>query len=138
MVAWTAERVREELRIALRGKTIFPTKSELIRAGRTTLADRVSQYGEYQYWADEFGIPRKRTGGGKKRGWTDERIRAVLAGFLDGRTKWPQRREFRRARLSGMEYAMNRYRGMASWAAESGFDYPPPRRRPSNAKPLKG
>jgi hypothetical protein len=30
--------------------------------------------------------------------------------------------------------SIERSGGMAHWAAEYGFDYPPPRRRPSNAK----
>lgn len=67
-------------------------------------------------------------GSGRRRGpartWTDDRIRAELEAFLDGRTDWPAPSEFRSAGKMGLYQAASRNGGIARWIAEVGLDAP--------------
>jgi site-specific DNA recombinase len=129
MVSWSEERVREELRPLLKGRTSFPTKRELQRGlGRWALGDHVSASGGVERWAREFGLPRSGWGRGRPTKWTEQAIRATLAELVEGRSQWPGTRVFTDEGLCSVRNAIYKGRGMAAWAAEFGFDYPPPRR----------
>jgi hypothetical protein len=56
-----------------------------------------------------------------RRHWTSERIRAELAGFCNGRGRWPSAAEFKAAGHADLYVAASRYGGVAFWAAELGL-----------------
>ncbi len=64
--------------------------------------------------------------GGQKRGrrriWTDERIRNELMAFLTGRTQWPEPSEFQAAGKMALYKAASRHGGIARWIAELDVD----------------
>ena len=53
--------------------------------------------------------------------WTDARIEAALAEFLDGRGKWPSVREFREAGRHDLYLAMTRRGGVRHWRERAGY-----------------
>jgi DNA-binding transcriptional ArsR family regulator len=73
------------------------------------------------------------------RRWTNERIRAALIEFCQGRTTWPSAGEFKAAGHSDLYVAASRYGGIRSWASELGFSgtarTAPRRRRPRSLRP---
>jgi hypothetical protein len=77
--------------------------------------------------AAETPARRTRTGG-RRRKWTDERIRAELRAFCGANRHWPRASEFRRAGLSDLYLAASRYGGIDHWAAELGLRKRPSRR----------
>jgi DNA-binding transcriptional ArsR family regulator len=56
-----------------------------------------------------------------QRRWTDERIRAELAQFCNGRATWPSATEFKAAGHADLYVAASRYGGVGFWAAELGL-----------------
>jgi Domain of unknown function (DUF4115) len=60
-------------------------------------------------------------GGGRKRKWTEERIRAELAEFCADRREWPRARAFKRAGRGDLYLAASRHGGIERWAAELGY-----------------
>ncbi|HVW46765.1 MAG TPA: hypothetical protein VHA76_06920 [Solirubrobacterales bacterium] len=58
------------------------------------------------------------------RRWTEERIRADLGDFLDGRVIWPSRAEFEAAGRKTLRDAITRTGGAPRWAAEFGLPRP--------------
>jgi hypothetical protein len=66
--------------------------------------------------------------GGRKRKWTDERIRSELEAFCAANGHWPRASEFRQAGRIDLYLAASRYGGIDHWAAELGLRERPTRR----------
>jgi hypothetical protein len=117
----------------LDGTPRWPTYREFRAARAKGLRDAVNRFGGAEKWAREMGVE----GGERPRGpevrWTDERIRATLEPFLEGRDRWPERRDFDAARLSGLREVLRRQGSTDRWAAEFGL----PRRRRSTSTPRR-
>jgi hypothetical protein len=62
-----------------------------------------------------------RSGAGRRRKWTPERIRAELEAFCDELVEWPRAAEFREAGRADLYVAASRYGGIDYWADELGF-----------------
>ena len=103
--------------------------AELVQMG---LLDRVGSGRATQY-------RRTHPGPGRKRRWTDDRIRAELEAFCAGLPDWPRAHDFRTAGRGDLYLAASRYGGIEHWAAELGYGTarghpervvtpPPPRR----------
>ena len=65
---------------------------------------------------------------GRRRKWTQTRIRGELERFCAERGRWPRAAEFREAGHGSLYLAASRYGGIEHWAAELGFSEPAPRR----------
>jgi hypothetical protein len=65
-------------------------------------------------------------GAGRKRKWTEERIRAELETFCAGRADWPRALEFKQEGHADLYLAASRYGGIDYWAAELGYEGPDP------------
>jgi hypothetical protein len=65
-------------------------------------------------------------GAGRKRKWTEERIRAELEAFCAGRRSWPRALEFKQEGHADLYLAASRYGGIDYWAAELGYEEPEP------------
>jgi hypothetical protein len=66
--------------------------------------------------------------GGRKRKWTDDRIRSELEAFCAANGHWPRASEFRQAGRIDLYLAASRYGGIDYWAAELGLRERPTRR----------
>ena len=120
--AWTDERIEAELRSIVDGRDTWPTRREFERVGSFGLATAISHRGGTALWARRLGFPAPpRAGMGRRRLWSDERIRAELEKFCRGRTTWPTEREFLAAGKSKVYNAACHYGGTAHWAAELGL-----------------
>jgi hypothetical protein len=86
----------------------------------------VTKHGGPRYWARRLGVPYGRHVPGYRPVWTEERIRAELEQFLDGRDLWPTRKEFEEAGEKLLRDAVLRTGGPKRWAREFGL------RRPSD------
>ena len=114
-VRWTDEAIHAALAPFLAGRTAWPSHRDFRRAGLGGLYAKLIQEGTLPAWATRFGIDPPKPGPTPKRSprrgepvgtrsppavrkperrWTDERIHADLAVFLEGRTEWPPYREF--------------------------------------------
>ena len=60
-------------------------------------------------------------GSGRKRRWTDDRIRAELEAFCAALPDWPRAQDFRSAGRGDLYLAASRYGGIEHWAAELGY-----------------
>lgn len=121
-LAWTDERIEAELHRLLDGRDSWPTRSELERLGAAPLAAAISHRQGAEYWARRLGLPPPaRAGISRPRLWTDERIRAELEEFCQGRTLWPTEREFLEAGKSRLYDAACQYHGTRHWAAQLGL-----------------
>ena len=76
-----------------------------------------------------------RAGIGRPRRWTDERIRAELEEFCQGRTTWPTEREFLAAGKSALYGAARHHSGIPRWTAELGLVRTRRYRTPPGAQP---
>jgi hypothetical protein len=65
-------------------------------------------------------------GAGRKRKWTEERIRAELAEFCADRPEWPRALDFKREGRADLYLAASRHGGIDHWAAELGYRDAPP------------
>ena len=120
--AWTDERIEAGLRKLLDGRGTWPSPREFERSGSSGLAAAVVHRRGTVYWARFFGLqPPPRAGLSRRRMWTDERIRAELERFCQGRTVWPTEREFLDAGESTLYNAACHYRGTRHWADELGL-----------------
>lgn len=132
-VRWTEERIRAELSMFLRGRTVWPPRTEFEEAGRKPLRDAVGRTGGPRRWAGEFElrIPNERSG--SKRVWTEERIERELRRFFRGRSEWPTRSEFKAAGFGSLATVVNVRGGADRWARRLGVRKPrrrgPPTRR---------
>jgi hypothetical protein len=107
--------------------------AELVQMG---LLERIGSGRATQY-------RRTHPGAGRKRKWTEERIRTELEAFCAGRSDWPRAHDFKSAGRGDLYLAASRYGGIESWAAELGFEdetetpaqVPPQRRSPSIRRP---
>jgi hypothetical protein len=61
-------------------------------------------------------------GAGRKRKWTEERIRDELEAFCAGRGEWPRALEFKQEGHADLYLAASRYGGIDYWAAELGYE----------------
>jgi hypothetical protein len=121
-LVWTDERIEAELRLVLEGRETWPGARELEQVGSYGLAGAVAHGRGTAYWARRLGFkPPSRAGVPKPRIWTDERIRAELERFCQGRTTWPTEREFREAGESALYSAACHHGGAPHWAAELGL-----------------
>ena len=64
-------------------------------------------------------------GGGNRRRWTQERIRAALTEFCAGHDAWPSAAEFKRAGRFDLYVAASRYGGIRFWTSELGLTREP-------------
>lgn len=71
MIKWTDEVIEAELRSVSDAMGRFPSNSDLVRAGYTTLASTVSKKGGFVHWADRLGMPRQHSD--SDTGWQGER-----------------------------------------------------------------
>ncbi len=85
--------------------------AELVQMG---LLERIGSGRATQY-------RRAHPGPGRKRRWTDDRIRAELEAFCAGRPDWPRAHDFRTAGHGDLYLAASRYGGIDHWAAELGY-----------------
>jgi hypothetical protein len=121
-LAWTDERIQAELRSVVDGRDTWPTRREFEQLGSFGLAAAVYHRGGTACWARRLGFQAPpRTGMGRCRLWTDERIRAELEEFCRGRTTWPAEREFLGAGKSKLYTAACHSGGTPYWAAELGL-----------------
>ncbi|MFT3862896.1 MAG: hypothetical protein QM729_01390 [Solirubrobacterales bacterium] len=118
---WTEERITEELGVFLSDRTEWPSYSDFQRAGRKGLRDAVTRSGGARHWADRMGVVYVERRPGYATIWTEERIRADLGDFLDGRVAWPSRVEFEEAGLKTLRDAITRTGGAPRWAGEFGL-----------------
>jgi len=103
--------------------------AELVQMG---LLERIGSGRATQY-------RRTHPGAGRKRKWTEERIRTELEAFCAGRSDWPRAHDFKSAGRGDLYLAASRYGGIEYWAAELGYEdeaetpapAQPRRRRPS-------
>ena len=120
--AWTDERIEAQLRKLLDGRATWPTPHEFERSGSFGLAAAVTHGRGTAYWARFFGLePPPRAGLPRRRMWTDERIRAELEKFCQGRIAWPTEREFIDAGQSALYSAACYHHGVRHWADELGL-----------------
>lgn len=85
--------------------------AELVQMG---LLERIGSGRATQY-------RRAHPGPGRKRRWTNDRIRAELEAFCAGRPDWPRAHDFRTAGRGDLYLAASRYGGIDHWAAELGY-----------------
>ncbi|HEX2112390.1 MAG TPA: hypothetical protein VHF67_12650 [Gaiellaceae bacterium] len=60
-------------------------------------------------------------GAGRKRKWTEERIRSELVEFCADRPEWPRALDFKREARMDLYLAASRHGGLDRWAAELGY-----------------
>jgi hypothetical protein len=119
--------LRQELETFLHGRTFWPPFRHFQAHGRAELYSRVRRTGGVRRWAADLGLecrpPNFITGT-----WSEERIRAELRPFLEGRAEWPSGREFSAAGLHALREALRWYGGADRWAREMGVTLPWPRK----------
>jgi hypothetical protein len=118
---WNEERIERDLRGFLADRDMWPTYHEFQCAGLRPLRDAVTRHGGVEVWARRLGIPYVRHSPGYAPIWTDERIRADLRDYVDGRETWPSREEFEADGRTALRNAVNRMGGPDRWAAEFGL-----------------
>ena len=124
-VRWTDGRVREELKVFLAGRSVWPSRKEFEAAGRKTLRDAVGRNGGIEMWAAEFDLPVQDLRRGSRRVWDDARIEAELRRFLGDRDDWPTKAEFEQAGLDSLRSAIYRHGGgTRRWARRLGVHGP--------------
>jgi DNA invertase Pin-like site-specific DNA recombinase len=116
---WSHARVRDELEALVRGRDRWPSFGEFQRAGLAELYGAVERDGGQRAWAWTLGV---RYAPYDKCTWTEERVRAELAKFLDGRSSWPTEKEFRAAGLRPLREAARVTGGLRRWAEQLGFE----------------
>jgi len=119
--AWPNERVRHELEAFLEGAVEWPSYREFQRRGRKGLRDMVTRLGGARRWADRLGVAYVEHKPGYASRWTEDRVRAELREFLDGRREWPTRLEFEQAGHKTLRDAVGRLGGRERWAREFGL-----------------
>lgn len=134
---WTEASIRVALAEFLVGWELWPTYEQFCNAGARDLRDALAQINGAAWWASEMGLRGGDRRPGGVRRWTDERIRATLAGFLKGRATWPSNREFDDAGLRAFREALRFYGGPRRWAVEMGVDWKPSARSPTTAPPKR-
>ena len=118
---WSEERVAEELREFLAGRSEWPSYRDFQRQGKKALRDAVTRLGGAPLWAERLGVAYVERPPGYAPIWTDDRIRAGLSSFLEDREVWPSRLEFERAGLKLLRDAVGRTGGPPRWAVEFGL-----------------
>ena len=118
---WTEERVRCELESFLDGALEWPSYREFQRNGRKQLRDVVTRLGGARRWARLVGVRYVERKPGYAPRWTEDRVRAELHVFLDGRRDWPMRLEFENAGCKALRDAVGRLGGPQRWAREFGL-----------------
>ena len=125
LTRWTDERVRAELSLYLRGRSVWPSRLEFEAAGRKPLRDAIRRLGGPERWAAEFGLPLQNLQSGSKRVWTPERIECELRSVTGDRDTWPGRRELELKGRPGLARAVYRHGGADYWARRIGVRRPP-------------
>lgn len=120
-MAWTEDRVREELRRFLKDRTEWPSYRDFQRAGHKALRDNVTRHGGARRWAKEMRVRYVERRPGYAPIWTEGRIRGDLRDYLAGREEWPSREQFERDGRTALRNATNRMGGLDRWAAEFGL-----------------
>jgi hypothetical protein len=120
---WTEERVRTELEIFLKGRTVWPLMDHFKACGKEQLRRALVRFGGAERWAREFELPMS-TFRGPHLTWTEEKIETAIRELVGDRDDWPKRREFGRAGLDGCYAAMWRTGGTAVWARRIGVAIP--------------
>lgn len=116
-VAWNETRVRGALRPFLTGRAVFPTEGEFKAAGLSSLRTAVHNHGGLVYWADEFGLESRSSGGV----WTEAAVREGLEQLLEGRREFPTREEFCAAGKLSLFQAAKRHGGIPHWRKRFGL-----------------
>lgn len=117
---WPRARLIRELQGFLEGRESFPLFPEWQAAGKALSFRQLMLAGGPSYWARRFEL-RYETEGKWVRHQSDAAIRAQLAPFVAGRTRFPTKREFEAAGLRSLCDAMRAGRGVKAWAAEFGL-----------------
>jgi hypothetical protein len=113
---WTDDRIYQDLRSYLSGRSFWPSREEFERDGLAALRNAVNRTGGPDRWAAEFGLPREDRLSGTRRGWTTDLIEAELDELIGNSPMWPTRREFDAAGLSGLLSAIYAREGPDYWA----------------------
>jgi hypothetical protein len=121
---WSRTRLERELRVFVRARKCWPTAHSFQAAGRSRLYRQMELQGGDKYWARHFGLARRVP---SPVNWTDERVRAELAHYLDGKTQWPPSRQFLADGRSSLRQAISTTGGVCRCAVE--FDMPRRTRR---------
>jgi DNA invertase Pin-like site-specific DNA recombinase len=117
---WAERKVRRQLDGFVSDRRFFPSCEQFQIAGLLALYEQVKLHGGERRWARELGIshlPYEHRAGG----WSEQRIRDELQGFLDGRRYWPTVAEFKAAGLGQARLALNRHGGAERWALDFGL-----------------
>lgn len=117
---WTEPTIARELSEFVAARQEWPRYAEFIAAGRQDLYHAVRAHGGARLWAKRMGFAWPDRPGGRSS-WSDERLRAALVRFLDGRTEWPTGREFDQAGQSALLRAARRHGGTDRWIHELGL-----------------
>jgi hypothetical protein len=120
-VVRTEDRVREELRRFLNGRTEWPGYRDFQRAGHKVLRDNVTRHGGARRWAKEMGVRYVERRPGYAPIWTEGRIRGDLRDYLAGHEQWPAREQFELDGRTALRNAVNRTRGADRWAEAFGL-----------------
>jgi hypothetical protein len=115
-MAWSHERVRQELEAFLGDRSDWPSYRDFQRAGRRTLRDMITRTGGARRWAATMGVAYVERPPGYAPVWTEERIERELREFVGKRTTWPSRKEFEAAGRKGLRDAVRRTGGPERWA----------------------
>lgn len=117
---WPGERIERELRgFFAERAAVWPHYLSFAEAGKARLHAQTMAWGGPYYWGAKLGfeVPRR----GVK--WSESRVEAALGPFLAGREEWPERREFERAGMLSLYWAINNHGGKAHWAEHFGVRY---------------
>jgi hypothetical protein len=112
---WTNARLERELRAFVAERGEWPVPSVFVCAGRGELLQQARLLARDQWWAFRLGVPMQNPPGAG-RPWTDERIYAELADYLDGTTVWPTAAQFRADGHGTLREVIGRHGGVRRWA----------------------
>jgi hypothetical protein len=123
---WDKKRLEAELAVFLRGRSYFPTASELEREGHHGLRYALRRLGGHVYWAKRMGLP-LRPGQDRRPYGTDEARRDIAAvKERYGTVPAEQRlRDLGYPRLASFVKARG---GVRAFCRQQGIDLPPRRR----------
>lgn len=108
---WSTQRVERELRAFTRDMDQWPAHEEFVKHDRQRLYCQIAAQGGEPVWAYRIGLPIA-PGIASPREWTDERVRAGLALYLENKAAWPTQAQFTRDGLRALSEAITR-RGAA-------------------------
>ena len=111
------EQLEKELRRFLAGRRIWPPYLEFAKSGKARLHAQAIRWGGPLHWGPRLGVrvPEKTVR------WSKEVVADALEPFLEGRERWPLKREFDAAGLSALYCAARYHGGLTHWADAFGL-----------------